>query len=51
VGSRWNRRERRGLVHQRDALLASLKQQAEEARNKPRPHGDASMQPELERHR
>jgi deoxyhypusine synthase len=51
VGSRWNRRERRGLVHKRDALLASLKRQAEEAKDKPRPHGDASMQPELERHR
>ena len=51
VGSKWNRRERRGLVHQREALVTSLKRQAEEARNNPRPHGDGAAPPAIERHR
>jgi hypothetical protein len=40
VGSTWNRRERRGLVHRRDALVASLREQAQAAKDNPRPHGD-----------
>ena len=51
IGSQWNRRQRRELVHKRDALLATLKQQAEAARGRPRPHADPDTQPELERHR
>ena len=40
VGSQWNRRTRRELVHRRDELVATLKREAEAARDNPRPHGD-----------
>ena len=36
VGSRWNRRQRRELVHRRDDLLAALKERPEAARAAPR---------------
>jgi deoxyhypusine synthase len=52
VGSRWNRRQRRGLVHRRDDLLAALREQAETARTAPRPvEPDPETMPDLERHR
>jgi deoxyhypusine synthase len=51
VGSRWNRRARRELVHRRSELMAALKREADAARDQPRPHGEPQMQPELERHR
>jgi deoxyhypusine synthase len=40
VGSQWNRRTRRELVHRRDELVATLKREAEAARDNPRPHHD-----------
>jgi deoxyhypusine synthase len=52
VGSRWNRRQRRELVHRRDDLLAALKEQAEAARAGPHPvEPDPETMPDLERHR
>jgi deoxyhypusine synthase len=52
VGSRWNRRQRRELVHRRDDLLATLREQAETARAAPRPvEPDPETMPDLERHR
>ena len=52
VGSRWNRRQRRELVHRRDDLLAALKEQANAARSAPQPvERDPETMPDLERHR
>ena len=52
VGSRWNRRQRRELVHRRDDLLAALREQAETARAAPHPvEPDPETMPDLERHR
>jgi deoxyhypusine synthase len=51
VGSTWNRRTRKELVHRRDELVADLARQAEAARNEPRPHQEPDTMPELERHR
>jgi deoxyhypusine synthase len=52
VGSRWNRRQRRDLVHRRDDLLAALKERAEAARAAPHPvDPDPETMPDLERHR
>jgi deoxyhypusine synthase len=51
VGSTWNRRARKELVHRRDALVADLLRQAEKAKNDPRPHQEPDTMPELERHR
>jgi deoxyhypusine synthase len=52
VGSRWNRRERRELIHKRASLVATLKQQAEDARTRPKAaEGDPATMPDLERHR
>jgi deoxyhypusine synthase len=52
VGSRWNRRQRRELVHRRDDLLAALREQAETARATPHPlEPDPETMPDLERHR
>ena len=52
VGSRWNRRQRRNLVHRRDDLLAALKERAEAARAAPHPvDPDPETMPDLERHR
>ena len=52
VGSPHGRRERRELIHQRDALLAGLKQEAEAARQ--RQSADRTEQtavPDVDRHR
>jgi deoxyhypusine synthase len=52
VGSRWNRRQRRELVHRRADLVATLKQEAEAARDRPKPaETDPATMPDLERHR
>jgi deoxyhypusine synthase len=51
VGSTWNRRDRKALVHRRDELVADLLRQAEAAKNEPRPHQEPDTMPELERHR
>jgi deoxyhypusine synthase len=51
VGSTWNRRTRKELVHRRDDLVADLLRQAEAAKNDPRPHQEPDTMPELERHR
>jgi deoxyhypusine synthase len=52
VGSRWNRRQRRELVHRRDDLLAALREQAETAGAAPHPvERDPETMPPLERHR
>jgi deoxyhypusine synthase len=52
VGSRWNRRQRRELVHRRDDLLAALREQAETAGAAPHPvEPDPETMPPLERHR
>jgi deoxyhypusine synthase len=52
VGSRWNRRQRRELVHRRDDLLAALREQAETAGAAPHPVArDPETMPPLERHR
>jgi deoxyhypusine synthase len=52
IGSERNRRPRRELVHQRDALLADLTHQAQEARTRTRVPGDPKdVMPDLERHR
>src|SRR5512132_4029246 len=37
VGARWNRRQRRELIHRRADLVATLKAQAEEARRRAKP--------------
>jgi deoxyhypusine synthase len=51
VGSTWNRRARKELVHRRDELVADLQRQAEAAKNEPRPHQEPETMPELERRR
>jgi deoxyhypusine synthase len=52
VSSRWNRRQRRELIHRRDDLLAALRQQAQAARAAPHPaEPDPETMPDLERHR
>jgi deoxyhypusine synthase len=52
VGSEYGRRERRELVHQREALVAALKEEAQQARREhPQPAVATDTMPELERHR
>jgi deoxyhypusine synthase len=52
VGSEHGRRERKGLVHKRDALVAALKQEAEKAqREHPTPADPVETMTDLERHR
>ena len=52
VASRWNRRQRRELVHRRDDLVAALREQAQAARTAPHPvEPDPETMPDLERHR
>jgi hypothetical protein len=52
VGSRWNRRERRELIHKRSDFVAALKHEATAARHRPRTaEGDPATMPDLERHR
>jgi deoxyhypusine synthase len=52
VGSERAQRKRKELVHKRDALLAALKQEAQQARREhPQPTDVTETMPELERHR
>jgi deoxyhypusine synthase len=52
VGSPNGTRRRKGLVHRRDELLATLKREAQAAKKKPKEaSGDEEMMPEIERHR
>ena len=52
VGSPRGRRERRGLVHRRAALVEALRTEAEAAANRPRQAAnDPAGMPDLERHR
>lgn len=52
VGSERNRRERKELVHKRDALVAALKREAQQAkREHPQPSDPVDTMPDLERHR
>jgi deoxyhypusine synthase len=52
VGSDRSRRERKELVHKRDALVAALKKEALEAkREHPQPSEPLETMPDLERHR
>jgi deoxyhypusine synthase len=52
VGSRWNRRARRELIHKRGELLAALKEQAQAALAQPKTREPAAdTMPDLERHR
>jgi deoxyhypusine synthase len=52
VASPQGRRNRRELVHRREALVAALVREAKEAVNRPRKaSGDPETQPDLERHR
>jgi deoxyhypusine synthase len=52
VGSERGRRKRKELVHQRDALVAALKQEAIVARREhPEPADPLETMPDLERHR
>ena len=52
VGCEWNRRQRKELVHQRDALVAALKKEALAAkREHPQPAQPLETMPDLERHR
>ena len=52
VGSPHNRRPRKSLVEQRDALVAALKQEARDAkREHPQPADPVETMPDLERHR
>ena len=52
VGSERSRRERKGLVHKRDALVAALKQEAQKAqREHPMPADPIETMSDLERHR
>jgi deoxyhypusine synthase len=52
VGSERARRERKELVHKRDALVAALKKEAVDAkRQHPQPGEPLETMPDLERHR
>ena len=52
VGSPNGRRPRKELVHRRDELLAELKRQALEAKDRPKAaEGDTETMPDIERHR
>jgi deoxyhypusine synthase len=52
VGSPNGRRPRKELVHQRDALVAALREQAKDARREhPQPAVETDTMPDLERHR
>jgi len=52
VGSERGRRARKELVHKRDALVAALKREAEQARQEhPAPADPTETMPDLERHR
>jgi len=52
VGSTHNRRPRKELVHQREALVAQLRSAAKEARREhPQPAETLDTMPDLERHR
>jgi deoxyhypusine synthase len=52
VGAPTGRRERKQLVHKRDALVASLLEQAKSARRQhPEPEEPLETMPDLERHR
>jgi hypothetical protein len=52
VGSERARRQRKELVHKRDALVAALKQEALTARREhPEPADALDTMPDLERHR
>jgi deoxyhypusine synthase len=52
VGSEHGTRKRKELVHKRDALVAALKQEAQQAkREHPQPADATETMPELERHR
>jgi deoxyhypusine synthase len=52
VGAPNARRERRGLIHKREALVEALVQEARQAAGRPRKAGiDPEQQPDLERHR
>jgi deoxyhypusine synthase len=52
VGSANARRQRRELIHQREALVTALRAEAQQAVHRPRKaSGDPETQPDLERHR
>jgi deoxyhypusine synthase len=52
VGSERGRRQRKELVHKRDALVAALKREAQDARKEhPQPAEPLDTMPDLERHR
>jgi deoxyhypusine synthase len=51
VGSANNRRERRGLVHRREALVADLRQQARESRDMRSAESMTAQPAEFDRHR
>ena len=52
MGSTYNRRPRKELVHKRDALVAQLRDEAKKAtRTHPEPDEKTETMPDLERHR
>jgi len=52
VGSKYSRRPRKELVHKRDALVATLREEAKNAaRTHPQPDDKTATMPDLERHR